>query len=153
LNRPKIAIATLGCLLILSSCSTTFRALNAENPPVGDPRFPKTAESIQPTFKWSPAPEPDVTYDLIVYECVETFGNWGGIFRVPGKEVYLRKAVENTEHRIEEPLMPGKKYYWSVRIRKGDTVGPWSRYDYFLFLGIGFVQRDNELFLFQTPEP
>ena len=152
MNRPKIAIAAFGCLLILSSCSTTFPSLKPENPRVGDPRFPKTAESIQPTFKWAPSYEPDVKYDLIVYECVETFGKWGGIFRVPGKEVYLRKAIGSTEHRIEEPLKPGMKYYWSVRLRKGDTVGPWSRYDYFLFLGVGLVQANNQLFLFQTPE-
>jgi hypothetical protein len=140
------------CLLILASCSTTFQALKAENPPVGDPRFPKTAESIQPTFKWSPSPEPDVKYDLVVYECVETFGNLGGIYRVPGKEVYLREMIEGVEHRIENPLEPAMKYYWSVRTRKADKVGPWSRYDYFLFLGVGAVQANNQLFLFQTPE-
>lgn len=152
MSRRIIAIAALGFLLMLTACSTTFRALKPENPPVGDPRLPRTAESIQPTFKWSPSPEPDVRYDLIVYECVETFGNWGGIYRVPGKEIYLRKDMQNAEHRIEEALKPGKKYYWSVRIRKGGMVGPWSRYDYFLFLGLGFVQANNQLFLFQTPE-
>lgn len=152
MSRRKNAIAAFGLLLLLSSCSTTFRALKPENPPVGDPRFVRTAESIQPTFKWSPSTEPDVRYDLIVYECVETFGKWGGIYRVPGKEIYLRENIQSTEHRIEEALKPGKKYYWSVRIRKGDKIGPWSRYDYFLFLGLGIVQANNQLFLFQTPE-
>ena len=152
MNHPKIAIAALGCLLFLASCSTTFHSLKAQNPPVGDPRFPRTAESTQPTFKWSPAPEPEAKYDLIVYECVETFGKWGGIYRVPGKEVYSRKAIEGAEHRIEVPLKPGMKYYWSVRRRIGDTVGPWSRYDYFLFLGVGIVQANYQLFLFRTPE-
>lgn len=149
MSRRKNAIAALCLLLVLTSCSTTFRVLKPENPPLGFLGFARTAESIQPTFKWSPSPEPDVRYDLIVYECVESFGNLGEIYRVPGKEIYLRKGIQNTEHRIEEALKPGKKYYWSVRIRKGDKVGPWSSYDYIIYIGGTGI---DQLFLFQTPE-
>lgn len=150
-HSRKIILYAFGWFLILSACSTTFPALKAVNPPVG-PYLPGTAESIQPTFKWSPSSEPDIRYDLIVYECVETVGGLGEVSRIPGKEIYYRTSIDNTEHRLEMTLKPSTKYFWSVRTRNDGVVGPWSRYNYFLFLGTGWVDRRNQPFLFQTPE-
>ncbi len=65
------------CLSILVGC-TTFKGLKPVYPEVGHPNFPKKVDSLQPTFRWQPSPEPEVIYDMIVYEGIKE--------EAPGKE-------------------------------------------------------------------
>ena len=53
------------------------------------------------------------------------------------KASYRRFGLQVPEHRIEQPLLPGERYFWSVRVRDGGTVTGWSNYDHWLFWGLG----------------
>ena len=139
------------CWVILIGC-TTFKGLNPVYPAVGNPNYPKMVDSLQPTFCWESSPEPGVIYDLIVYEGIKEESFWKGTKRAVGREVYYREGLKATEHKIEESLMPGTEYYWSLRIRRGQKVSDWSVYDYFLFLGSGYVNKNNYPFGFKTPK-
>lgn len=89
-------------------------------------------DSLQPTLRWEPFPgsdEPslgdfrrdvkpfvpvdpsavrDLTYELRIWR-VEN--------GVPREVVYERKGIQASSHRLERPLEPNTKYYWSVRAR------------------------------------
>ena len=137
--------------LILAGC-TSFHGIKPIYPMVGNPNFPKQVDSLQPTFRWEPSPGPDVTYDFVIYEGIKVESFWEGTKRSVGKEVYYRQGLKEPEHKIEEPLKPETEYYWSVRIRRGDTVSEWAIYDYTLFLGTAYMKAVNHPFIFKTPE-
>ena len=76
-------------------------------------------ESLTPTFIWQPLTirsdhrtetEParieKVSYEIRI---------WRTISRDGGKLVYRGERLTTTEHRLEQPLDPGTRYYWSVR--------------------------------------
>jgi len=140
----------LFCVLSLSAC-TTFHGVTAVSPEVGNPKFPPTVDSLQPTLKWELSDQPDVTFDLIIYEGLVTESFWRGTERSVGKQVYYREGLTEREHHLAEALKPSTEYYWAVRTRRNDAVSPWSRYDYFLFLGTAWVKGNNLLFMFKTP--
>ncbi len=138
---------------VLIGC-TSFSGVKPLYPKAGDDPnypFPTMVDSLQPTFRWEPLPESNVTYDFIIYECI--IGD--PIFktkRLAGREIYYREGLEDAEHKIEEPLKPGAYYYWSVRKRKGQNVSSWSVYDYTFNWGAGYVKAKNQLFIFRTPK-
>jgi hypothetical protein len=77
-------------------------------------------DSLTPTFRWQPldialvdqsAPREDAPIDKVTYE----IRIWQTVTGNPGKLVYARKQLTSTEHRLERPLNPGTRYYWSVR--------------------------------------
>lgn len=130
-----------GCMTLLAPfwpSYTTIHGLTPVHPHVGG-----RVESLRPTFRWEPpAHEPDVAYDLIIYE---------SLLGVLGKEVYFREGLTNPEHQVEEPLRPNTLYYWSVRVRRGGQVSDWSRFD---VTAVGLPGKKSELpfFIFKTPE-
>lgn len=80
-------------------------------------------DSLQPTFKWESFPRlrsiekdeqgflskiKDVTYDLKIWKAENEF---------PSFLIYSRQALPEPSHRIEQPLEPCAKYFWSVRAR------------------------------------
>jgi hypothetical protein len=137
---------------VLIGC-TSFSGVKPLYPKVGgDPNYPPTTvESLQPTFRWEPLPESDVTYDFIIYEAViedTVLKPKRGV----GREIYYREGLKETEHKIEEPLKPGAYYYWSVRKRKGQNVSNWSVYDYTFHWGAGYVKAKNQPFIFRAPK-
>lgn len=146
------AIVILAFSLLLEGCGgAVFPLVRPVYPEPGSPAWPQQVDSLQPTFRWEPAKETDVAYDLIVYECIKTEDFWKGKSRTVGREVYYRKGLTATEHRLEEPLAPAREYYWSVRLRKGDLVSRWSVYHYQPNLLIGGTAVMNSPFLFATP--
>lgn len=92
------------------------------------------------------AGEEPVCYDVAVHEVARNAQQ-----SRPGARVYSREGIAGTSHRIEAPLDPGRDYYWFVRTRRGDRVGPWSRYGYFLFLGFAWMSASNQPYRFRTP--
>lgn len=118
-------------LLGLNSCvifplPRTIHGLTPVYPKASSVNTP-TADDLKPTFRWQPAPEANVTYDLIIYEMIgeSVKGQlWGEI-----KEVYYRQGIMMPEHQIEEPLQPNTGYYWSVRVHREAQVSDWSRFD------------------------
>jgi hypothetical protein len=82
-------------------------------------------DSRQPTFRWRPFPrdidrqklDPKslekidrVTYDLKIWSV-------DGCAR--GPLIYERVGLPVAEHKLEEPLKPASRYFWSVRARFG----------------------------------
>lgn len=145
----KLLLATTS-ILLLAGC-TSFHGLKPIYPEVGHPRSPPQVDSLQPTFRWEPAPGHDVSYDFIIYEGIKVESFWEGTKRSVGKEVYYRQDLQTPQHRIEEPLRADAEYYWSVRTRRGEKVSEWTLYDYTMFLGTAYVSFTNQPFLFTTP--
>ena len=77
-------------------------------------------ESLSPTFRWQPFdivrvdPLPPFEYPHVNNVSYE-IRIWQTVTQNTGKLIYTRKQLTSTEHRIEQPLIPGKRYYWSVR--------------------------------------
>jgi len=148
------------CLFVMSAfvligCATSFSGLEPLYPKAGHPKFPTTIESLQPTFRWKPLPESDVTYDFVIYQCIISvvkFRGGEGVTRTVGPEIYYREGLKEAEHKIEESLKPDGEYYWSVRKRIGQNVSGWSLYNYTLVLPTGVQQATNLPFLFKTPK-
>lgn len=140
--------------LVLVGC-TTFQGIKPISPEVSVPGALKRADSLQPTFRWEPSSEANVTYDLVVYEGItikeESFPY--SIRHAVGREVYYREGLKEPEHRIEEPLKPDTEYYWSVRLRRGAQVSSWALYDRTVFIpGISYSKVRNYPFMFKTPQ-
>jgi len=94
-------------------------------------------DSLQPTLRWEPFPDAetrkgdrdgtlsrirDVTYDLKILPAERNY---------PAHVVYARSGLAEASHKMETPLLPEAKYFWTVRARftlDGATrVTPWSR--------------------------
>lgn len=127
--------------------------------PVSPLRF-SAAESLEPTLKWSAFPreidraklEPAllsgidvVSYDLRIWKV-------DGASR--GRLVYERTALPAPEHKVEQPLEPGQRYFWSFRARfmlKGQPMATrWAA------LRIGTCDRNlitqGSYYRFTTPQ-
>lgn len=82
-----------------------------------------TVDSLRPTLRWSAFPRDldreklpsalvgkirDVSYDLKIREAERCEA---------GRLVYERTGLPSPEHRLETPLSPGQRYFWSFRAR------------------------------------
>ncbi len=146
----KLSRWILAVLLALVACSTvTIHGVTPISPEPGISGWtarPTAVESLQPTFRWEPVGERDARYDFVIYES-------HSVFKAVGREVYYREGLTEPEHTLEVPLQPNREYYWSVRVRRGEEVSEWSRFDYTKVPG-GYSMRQEEeypLFWFRTP--
>ena len=116
----------LAGLALVAGCSAAaVRGLRPEYPEV--PAFRLAAfievDSLQPTLRWEGFPRPqdrdadkeglldrirNVTYDLKI---------WRAENETPGEVVYTRQALPEPWHRLEQPLEPSTKYFWTIRAR------------------------------------
>ena len=90
-----------------------------------------SADSVQPLLAWEAFPRAldgelassvsHVTYDLRVWDEEDCSRR---------SLVYQRNGLTRAEHRIEQALEPGQRYFWSVRARfvlaDRPTATPWS---------------------------
>lgn len=150
-------IITIG-LLGLTAC-TTFHGVTAVSPKTGHPFFPTKVGNLQPILQWESSSQGDETYDVIIFEVLVRDAKRDIISGEPrlaygttGKMVYYRERIKETYHKLEDPLEPSTHYYWSVRVRKGDEVSEWSRYDYHLEILVAYVHAYNQWFYFKTPK-
>jgi len=80
-------------------------------------------DSAQPLLQWEPFPRPrdltpenesllrrisDVSYDLKIWEAPRDF---------PERLVYDRIGITASSHRLEYPLKPHSRYFWTIRAR------------------------------------
>jgi len=149
--RP-ITFMFLVCSLFLAGCSSSFNSIKPIYPEIANPLFPNTIDNLQPTFRWEPLQESNITYDFILYEGLNSFkynidASTGNI----GKEVYYRENFAEPQCKLDQPLKAKTEYYWSVRIRRGQSISEWSLYDYVYFTGLGIGQLHNRNFVFRTP--
>ena len=106
-----------------------------------------TVSGLQPTFRWEPASGAGVRYDIVIYEAMRYFNGR----QIPGRVVDYAEGLDKPQYQPTSPLKPKTTYYWSVRLRKGDTVSNWTRYSYTAFYGIRISRRLNHLYTFDTP--
>ncbi len=158
----------LAGLLALQACSvfhsTTIHGVTPIYPEVSSRTVIKV-DSLQPTFRWEAVTKPDVRYDFIIYErrpisaltwMPLRVGIQAHTFAAIGREVYYREGLEKPEHRVDVPLRPTMRYFWSVRVRRGEDVSEWSRFDARMIEGGGcgnvFTTTNEEFpfFMFST---
>lgn len=92
-------------------------------------------DSLQPVFRWEPfSPEKrgigpaqakkisNITYDLNI---------WSSVNETPAEVIYFRRGLSVNQHKMEQPLKPCSKYFWSIRVRflvEGkERVSEWGR--------------------------
>ncbi len=146
----KLSRWILAGLLAFAACSTaTIHGVTPISPEPGISGWtdrPTAVESLQPTFRWEPVAERDARYDLIIYES-------HGRFAAVGREAYYREGLTEPEHTLKVPLHPNREYHWSVRVRRGEEVSEWSRFDYTSVLKECSTRHEEEypFFWFRTP--
>ena len=64
--------------------------------------------------------------------------------RILLKTVYHREKHAGTEHKIEEPLNPSQRYYWTVKASNA-ADDDWSYYNYHLFVGFAYMYLPHVL--------
>jgi hypothetical protein len=111
---------------------------------------PVEVDDVQPTLRWKPASESNVTYDVIIYDV--TTAKPPAKPRAMGKVVYYREGIKESQHKIEDPLNSNTEYFWSVRFRSGEKVSPWSTWSYSFYLAGQSIEERNVPFMFKTPE-
>jgi hypothetical protein len=116
--------------------------------PIGMGPFP-TTESLTPLLEWRPSTQKDVTYDVAIYESL-TF-EFTSFFRMLGSQAAYAEGLTEPRFTPSIPLRPDKKYEWSVRLRRGDTVSSWSSTSFSLNLLIGARSNSGRYFGFETP--
>ena len=144
----KLSRWSLWGLLGLLACSkTTIHGITPISPIAGlsyvSDQSP-VVKSLQPTFRWEPVDERDARYDLIIHE--------SHVLGAVGREVYYREGLQEPEHTLDVSLQPDREYYWSVRVRRGDQVSEWSRFDYWQAVGCIINTNEFPFFQFRTPD-
>lgn len=143
----NLTAGLLFAFLIIASACSTHRGIKPIEPEVGH-YSPTIVASLTPTFRWEPSTDADARYDFAVFEVLDS--------GQASESIYYREALTKPEHTLEDRLKPGTNYYWSVRSRRGATVGEWATYDHKLFVPIpfGFYYhgKSSLLFPFKTPD-
>lgn len=136
-------------------CTEQYRGVEPITPKVGTKFFPNKVafgkvDSVRPTLSWRGSSQPSVTYDLVVSEAA-AYGQFGEIQYMAGRVSIYAEGIHAPEFQVQSALKPATKYFWSVRLREGDTVSHWSRFDYFKFYLVS-MWRGQHMFAFETPE-
>ncbi len=131
-----------GLLAVVACSKTTVHGVTPIAPEAG---FFPVVESLQPTFRWEPVADSNARYDFVIFESYD--------YPVVGRKVYYREGLQEPEHTLEVSLQPDRKYYWSVRVRHGEHVSEWSRFDFHRPGAYGSqIYEEFPLFRFETPD-
>ncbi|MBT8107688.1 MAG: hypothetical protein KJP17_05600 [Gammaproteobacteria bacterium] len=131
-------------------CTDRYRGVTPLAPGAQQSGFP-TVPSLNPEFRWKACGRHDVSYDLVVYEAA-TFNVSGAL-----KTYHTRGRVAAYVEDLKEPhwqpditLKPDTRYFWSVRLRDGDTVSDWSTISHSTFLLVYSSSGEGQWFRFKT---
>ena len=134
-------------------CDENFRGVIPVQPEQGEGQFPVVG-SLNPTLSWKPAAREGLTYDVAIYEVIP-YGMAPSMRYVQGRLVEYGEAVSAVNYTVREQLKPNASYFWSVRLRDGDTTSDWSSMSYrkFAFLLVAAAWESQTLapFRFKTP--
>ena len=131
-----------GLLTLMACTTTTIHGIT----PISISWSDRPRETLQPTFRWEPVAESNARYDIVIFE------SYDALEKVVGRTVYYREGLQEPEHTPEVSLQPGQYYYWSVRVRRGEKVSEWSRFDYYALGGCGTTTDvEYPFFRFRTP--
>lgn len=106
-----------------------------------------------PELSWKPSSVPGITYDLAIWEAAGYRLPWAmaGSSYIPGHLAVYEENFAEPHLRVQTPLKPKTKYYWSVRMRNGDVVSSWSRAGHFAFMLVAWTTSSGGWFAFETP--
>jgi hypothetical protein len=121
--------------------------------PEGTRKGSPTTASLTPLLEWKPSKDEGVTYDVAIYETV-TPGplDHSEARTLRGRLAAYAEGLREPKLQLGTPLQPGRKYWWSVRLRKGDFVSTWSVSSYFDYFVIGWRKGTGQWYGFTTPE-
>lgn len=134
-------------------CDNTLEGVEPVQPGQSGSSFP-TVASVTPTLQWKPVGAGDVTYDIAIYEALPYGPPLRGGY-VQGPMIEFAQGLTSPSYTLKTSLKPRAYYFWTVRLRRGETVSDWSSMSYreFAFLIVAFVSghASNIPFRFATP--
>jgi hypothetical protein len=118
--RHGLFLLLLGVLS--AGCGIAVVGLRPAYPPLQKKAFaiyPNFVEvdSLQPTFYWQQFPRPKDDLAGKVQDVTYEFSIWRMTPGESGKLRYARSGLKSPYHKVEEPLEPSSKFFWSVRAR------------------------------------
>lgn len=133
------------------TCDRTYQGVEAVRPSGTELGFPVT-QDLTPLLEWKPSGRPEVSYDVAIYESFTfRYGATGVVPRMRGALVAYSEGLREPRYVPATPLLPGKRYEWTVRLRDGDTVSSWSATSYFVFVIVAGASGSGQGFGFTTP--
>jgi hypothetical protein len=131
-------------------CSDRFNGVTPVTPDCKKTGFPMI-ETLQPTFTWQASSRDDVTYDLVLYEAARySLSGMVGDSYMRGRRVAYIEDLDQASWAPETPLRHDTRYFWSVRMRDGDTVSGWSTQSHFTFMLVAWSSGYGNWFQFRT---
>jgi len=131
-------------------CDRSYQGVVAVQPEGTFEGYPTTS-SRTPLFEWKPSPTEGVAYDLAIYEAFTPSSDFLGLYRERGKLIFYVEGIPEPRYQLESPLPADRKYMWSVRLRRGDTVSTWTNTSYFAFFIVASVRGSGKWYGFETP--
>jgi len=111
--------------------------------------FPRT-ENLRPEFSWEPVQGENISYDLALYEAA-SLNAMVGPGTLPGNLVAYVEDLDDPYWQPEAELKPNTRYYWTVRLRRGDKVSGWSTKGFSFFAVVAWAFSRGDYFAFRTP--
>lgn len=134
-------------------CDDRIAGVDPVQPAQSGSGFP-TVATLTPTLEWKKVGGDDITYDVAIYEALP----YGPPLRrsyVQGPMVEFAQGLTAPSYAVKTSLKPRAEYFWTVRLRRGETTSDWSSMSYreFAFLIVAFVSghASNIPFRFATP--
>lgn len=131
-------------------CTDRYRGVTPLGPGDQQSGFP-LIDSLTPKFQWKGSSRPDVSYDLVVYEAATfNIGTMLKPFYARGRMAAYVEDLKQPSWQADAAFRPDTRYYWSVRMRDGDTVSGWSTVSHSTFLLVYMSSGHGEWFHFRT---
>ena len=122
----RIWIALSAALFLAACQGATVVGLVPVYPPVKIKTFSLyggfvEVDSLQPTFQWQPftlseeAAADKTSGTKVIEDVTYEIRIWKTAAGADGKLIYERRDLVEAHHRIETPLEPGTRYFWSIR--------------------------------------
>lgn len=131
-------------------CSGRYAGVTPTGPASGTSGFP-LVETTTPEFRWVACGLPGAHYDVAVHRVAKY--NVGGVkdLLTRGHLAAYAEDLATPYWKPDTPLDPDTRYFWSVRMRDGDTVSGWSTERQSTFLIVYSSWSFGNLFEFRTP--
>ncbi len=130
-------------------CDKRYQGVTPIAPRVAQSGFP-TVGSLTPEFRWKPCPKQGVSYDFVLYEAAAYSLDQLTPLYMKGRIVAYEEGLTESRWQPATPLRPDTRYFWSVRMREGDTVSHWSTQSHSTFLLVYMSWGAGQWFQFKT---
>jgi len=132
-------------------CDKRFSGVTPVSPDVPSSTGFPTLDSLLPEFRWKGCSRQDIGYDFILYEAA-SYAVAGATTPsyTKGHVVAYAEDLKESRWQPTEPLKPDTRYFWSVRLREGNTVSWWSVQSHSTFLLVYMSWGSGQWFQFKT---